>query len=107
MSNTLFYELTVEVDPASEREWFDWYTRIHAREVLAQPGFARATVYRVETNDDEWACYVVSYEVESREALEKYFRGDAVQRLRADHYTRFGGVTRASRQVLSLHSVIE
>ena len=107
MSLSVFYELTIEVDPASEREWLDWYRRVHVFDVLKQPGFRRATFYRVETNTDEWAKYVVSYEVESRQALETYFKGDAVQRLRADHYAHFGGVTRATRQVLSLHSVIE
>ncbi|HJW83703.1 MAG TPA: DUF4286 family protein [Anaerolineae bacterium] len=107
MSNGVVYELTIEVDPASEPEWLDWYTRIHVYDVLKQPGFRRATFYHVETNSDEWAKYVISYEVESRQALDAYFQGDAVQRLRADHYARFGGVTRASRQVLALHSVVE
>ena len=107
MSKSVFYELTIEVDPTSASEWLDWYTRVHVFDVLGQPGFRRATFYRVETNSDEWAKYVISYEVESRQALEAYFKGDVVQRLRADHYARFGGVTRASRQVLALHSVVE
>ncbi len=107
MSDHVFYELTIEVDPAAEPEWLDWYRRVHALDVLRQPGFVRATFYRVETNSDEWARYIVSYEVESREALETYFKGDDVQRLRADHYARFGGVTRASRQVLSFYLTLE
>jgi hypothetical protein len=107
VSGNVLYELTIEVDPKAEREWLEWYTRVHVFDVLKQPGFQRATFYCVETNADEWARYIVAYQVESREALEVYFRGDAVQRLRADHYARFGGVTRASRQVLSLHSAVE
>ena len=107
MSPGVIYELTIEIDPASEPEWLDWYTRIHVFDVLKQPGFRRATFYRAETNSDEWAKYVIAYEVESRQTLAAYFQGDAVQRLRADHYARFGGVTRASRQVLALHSVVE
>jgi heme-degrading monooxygenase HmoA len=107
VSDHVFYELTIEVDPSSEQDWLDWYRRVHVLDVLRQPGFARATFYHVETNSDEWARYIVSYEVESREALEAYFRGEAVQQLRADHYARFGGVTRASRQVRSLYFTLE
>jgi len=107
VSHRVIYELTIEIDPASEPEWLDWYTRIHVFDVLKQPGFRRATFYRAETNSDEWAKYVIAYEVESRQALDAYFQSDVVQRLRADHYARFGGVTRASRQVLALHSVVE
>jgi len=107
VSNSVFYELTIEVDPQSAREWLDWYTRVHVFDVLRQPGFKRASFYCVEADADEWARYIITYEVESREALDAYFRSEAVQRLRADHYAHFGGVTRASRQVLSLHSVVE
>lgn len=107
MINGVFYTITAEVDPAAEAEWLGWYQRVHAREVLAQPGFLRATLYRVEVNPDEWSKYVAMYEVESREALAAYLGGDEVVRLRVDFQSRYGNVTRLSRQILFPHRVIE
>jgi quinol monooxygenase YgiN len=101
VSNNVFYVLTIEVDPAPEQDWLNWYRHAHIPDILAQPGFRRATIYRAETAPGEWARYAIMFEVESRQALDAYLNGDEVQRLRADHYSHFGGVTRASRQILS------
>jgi len=105
--SSVFYTITAEIDPAVESEWFDWYNRVHVRDVLAQPGFVRATIYKADVNRHEWSKYVVMYEVASREALDAYLGGDEVNRLRADFQSHYGAVTRLSRQVLSPVQVVE
>ena len=96
------YLVKAEVAPEAERAWDEWNTRHHIPEVLREPGFVRASKYRVEGGAaaDGWVAYWVLYEAESREALEAYLRGEAVARLRADHAGRFGSVVRLSRAIL-------
>ena len=98
---TVLYGVKIEVDPDQETAWNDWHTRKHMPEVLAQPGFVRATKYRLDTMNDGWPQYLTLYEVESREALQAYLDGEAVTHLRADHYTHFGSSTRLSRLILT------
>jgi hypothetical protein len=50
---------------------------------------------------------MILYELESRAALDKYLKSDAVIRLRADHYARFGSSTRLSRMLLTPIAAIE
>ena len=96
------YLVKAEVAPEAEVAWNEWNTRHHIPDVLREPGFVRASKYRVEGESaaDGWVAYWVLYEAESRQALEAYFAGEAVKRLRADHAARFGPVVRLSRTVL-------
>jgi quinol monooxygenase YgiN len=96
------YLVKAEVKPEAEQAWDEWNTRHHVPEVLAEPGFVRAAKYRVEggTAADGWISYWILYETESREALEAYLTGPAVQRLRADQSARFGSAVRLSRTIL-------
>ena len=98
---TVFYGVTIEVDPEQEAAWNEWHTRLHMLGVLAQPGFVRATKYRLDTVNDGWPQYLTLYEIDSREALEAYLSGEAVTRLRADHYAHFGSCTRISRLIMT------
>lgn len=97
----VFYAVMVEVDPKEEATWNDWHTRQHIPDVLAQPGFVRATKYRLDTSNGDWHQYLTVYELTSREALDTYLQGEAVARLRADHYNHFGHCTRLSRMILT------
>jgi quinol monooxygenase YgiN len=97
----VFYGVMVEVDPKEEAMWSEWHTRQHILDVLAQPGFVRATKYRLDTSNGDWHQYLTIYELSSREALDAYLQGEAVTRLRADHYTHFGHCTRLSRMILT------
>jgi hypothetical protein len=97
----VLYGVMVEVDPKEEAAWNEWHTRQHIPDVLAQPGFMRATKYRLDTPNGDWSQYLTAYELASREALDAYLQGDAVSRLRADHYAHFGHCTRLSRMILT------
>ena len=103
---TIIYGVMIEVDPHEEAAWNEWHTRQHMPDVLSQPGFVRATKYRLDTSNGDWSQYLTAYEVESREALDAYLRSEAVARLRADHYAHFGHCTRLSRMVLTSTAVV-
>jgi hypothetical protein len=102
----VFYAVMVEVDPNEEAAWNDWHTRQHIPDVLAEPGFVRATKYLLDTPNGDWHQYLTVYELASREALNDYLQGEAVTRLRADHYNHFGHCTRLSRMILTPTEVI-
>ena len=104
---SVIYAIQIEVDPNDEAMWDEWYTRQHIPDVLAQPGFMRATKYRIDSPNDGWSQHLTLYEVESRSALEAYLSGDAVVRLRADHYAHFGTCTRLSRMILTQTAVVD
>jgi hypothetical protein len=103
---TVLYGVLVEVDPNEEAAWNEWHARQHILDVLAQPGFMRATKYRLDTVNGEWSQYLIAYELASREALDAYLQGEAVTRLRADHYAHFGHCTRLSRMILTPTAVV-
>ena len=102
----VFYAVMVEVDPEVEATWNDWHTRQHIPAVLAEPGFVRANKYRLDTSNSDWCQYLTVYELASREALDAYLQGEAVTRLRADHYNHFGHCTRLSRMILTPTAVV-
>lgn len=98
---TAIYLVKVEVAPPAERAWDDWNTKHHIPDVLAQPGFVRASKYRLDAKTpDGWSRYWVLYELESRAALDTYLSGEAVKRLRADQASRFADTVRLSREIL-------
>lgn len=96
----VIYIVKVEVDPVDEATWDEWNTTRHIPDVLMQPGFLRATKYKLDS-DSEWPQYLILYELDSRASLDKYLQSEAVIRLRADHYSRFGSSTRLSRLLLT------
>jgi hypothetical protein len=104
---SVFYSIKIEIDPVAEAAWYEWNTRHHIPDVLSQPGFLRATQYKLDAPAGEWSQYLVLYEVATREALDEYLSGEAVIRLRADHFERFGAVTRSSRMVLTPIATVE
>ena len=94
------YVVTIEVSPSVEEAWNRWHEDIHVPEVLQQPGFLRCRKWKDTTNaPDGWVRYVCHYELTGPDAVERYVASDAAKRLRQDSETRFGAVTRISRQV--------
>ena len=68
-------------------------------EMLSLPGFDSASIHPAEDPATGRPERVVRYHLESREALERYFREDAA-RMRADAVTRFGDRFSASRRIV-------
>jgi quinol monooxygenase YgiN len=103
---TVFYAVMVEVDQKEEATWNDWHIHQHIPDVLAQPGFVRATKYLLDASNGDWHQYLTVYELTSRDALDAYLQGEAVTQLRADHYNHFGHCTRLSRMILTPTAVV-
>lgn len=106
---SVIYQVTVDVNPSVEAAWFEYSTKIHLPEVLAaDPGFLRTTVYRSASNaSDGRARYVIQYETESREALDRYLSGAGMKLLRAEVTKRFGVAVRITRDVLVPRAIVE
>lgn len=96
------YVVVIDVDPASEEAWNRWHEDTHVPEVLREPGFRSCRKWRdTEPAPDGWARYVCHYELTELDAMRRYASSEAARRLREDSLTRFGTVTRYSRQVLT------
>ena len=92
----MLYEVALEPDPGILAD-FDVWLEAHVARMLELPGFRSARIYADAEADKPKR--VVHYELESREALERYFAEDAA-RMRADGIERFGNAFRATRRVL-------
>jgi len=60
---TLFFVVTVDVEPAYEAEFNEWYTETHMPAVVACPGFVKGVRLRA-AGDDASPRYAAVYEVE-------------------------------------------
>ena len=108
MTVPVVYVVRAEIAPEAERAWDEWSTSVHIPDVLAQPGFLRATKYRLAApTPDGWARYWCLYEVATRADLDAYLAGDAVKRLRGEHLERFGGASRLTREILEEVAAVE
>lgn len=94
----MIYLIRVAVEPAHAAAWLRWQRETHIPDLLEQPGFLGARVFAVEVAGGDWPQYVVQYSVQDRAALEAYLQSDASVRLRGDHTSRFGPVTKVSRE---------
>ncbi len=100
--STALYHLVIEVEPGAEDAWNRWHEDVHIPEVLREPGFLTCEKWKdTEKAPDGWARYLCSYTMTGLDAVRAYTASDAAKRLRADSLSRFGTVTRISRQVLT------
>jgi Domain of unknown function (DUF4286) len=99
-SKAVIYEVNIEVDAAAQDDYRAWL-HDHIAEILALPGFVRATTFEVldppPSAGRVGLC--VQYVLKDREALDDYLR-DHAPRLRADGVGRFGDRFQATRRVL-------
>ena len=93
---TATYRVTIDVDPEVAEDWLAWMRAVHVADVLREPGFERATIYR----DTGASRFIVDYTCVDRAAVDAYLASDAVKRIRGEHEARYGGRARASRQIL-------
>lgn len=94
------YVVTIEVAPDAEERWNEWHGAHHVPAILREPGFLGARKFRAaETTPDGWVRYVMHFELESLEALQRFLETGS-KRLRQEHVDQFGSVTRVSRQIL-------
>jgi hypothetical protein len=92
----ILYAVSIEVDPEVRDDWLTWMREVHIPDVLREPGFERALIYRDAAGGGR---FVIHYEITARAALDSYL-GGAAARLRAEHEARYSGRARATRLVL-------
>jgi hypothetical protein len=94
------YQVSLAINPA-RIDAFDAWLKEHVREMLAFPGFQRATIYHGPDDTDGNAIRVVAYEVRTRRELESYLHTHAAH-MRQDGVKRFGKDMAASRDIVPL-----
>jgi len=81
MDENAVYIVQFWVDPDEGHKVIDWLRRTHLADVAGQPGFLWARMFELEqTDEDGWPAYMMTYGLESREALDAYFESDAPRR---------------------------
>jgi hypothetical protein len=95
----VIYEVNIDVDAEAEAELLAWLPP-HIDQLLALDGFIGAEAWAVEDDANATARrrHCVHYLLDSRDALEAYFR-DHAERLRGDG-ARFAGRMTISRRIL-------
>ena len=63
--------------PGKEKEFNEWYDKIHVPNVLKTPGIVGATRYERIEEDDKFPTFLAIYEFEDEAALERLARNMA------------------------------
>ncbi|MFT5501991.1 MAG: hypothetical protein ACI88G_002132, partial [Woeseiaceae bacterium] len=99
------YEVTLSVDPDVIDEFDAWLVN-HVEEMLEIPGFARASVFAADDDENGRPQRVVHYYLDSEADLEQYLAGpaDIMRQSAVEHFdVRFS----ASRRILHSTDVID
>ena len=60
----------VDLDPECESDWNEWYDNVHLQEIIACPGFVRATRYIApEADENDRRRHLTIYELTDAQAL--------------------------------------
>ena len=85
------YNVTTNIEVASQKEWVNWMQTHHIPEVLGTGKFLSAKMTKVLVEEDMGGVtYSVQYTVKDKPILEKYYQEDA-PRLREDAQRLFAG----------------
>ncbi|WP_396635886.1 DUF4286 family protein [Maribacter sp. R77961] len=85
------YNVTTNIEIASENEWIHWMQTKHIPDVLGTGKFLSAKMTKVLVEEDMGGVtYSVQFTVKDKVTLEKYYKEDA-PRLRKDTQTLFAG----------------
>jgi hypothetical protein len=85
----LLYNVTVKIDGDIEAEWLHWMKSHHIPDVMNTGQFSSARISKLQDQPiDDDPTYVVQYECESQEKLNRYLTGFANE-LREDFNRRY------------------
>lgn len=85
----LIYNVTSNINESIHNEWLKWMTTEHIPQVLSTGKFEKATLTKVLIEDETGSVtYSVQYRVNSREALEAYYK-EYAPKLRAKVLKKF------------------
>ena len=90
------YNVTINIDAASETEWLRWMQEKHIPEMLATGKFTEAKMCQVIIDEEMGGVtYSIQYTTDSKETLDKYYKENAEilrkdgQRLFKDKFVAF------------------
>lgn len=97
MDAPVLYVVKLWVSPDGGDRYLEWLEAKHMAEVIREPGFRWAQKCRLEQTDDQgWMGYLLTYGLDSREALEAYLHSPARDRFWRE-LEPFNSVHRAER----------
>ncbi len=97
----IVYNVTVNIDAASEQRWLMWMREKHIPEVLSTGCFTESRLCRVHGEEDGGATYATMYIAKDQATYDRYVT-DFAPKLQADHQANFGGHFAAFRTILSV-----
>lgn len=95
----IIYNVQITLEPAIEKEWFDWMRRVHVPDVVRTGCFTECRIYKVVAASEPEPSYVMQYHAASLEEYHRYRDGFAAG-LQKEHTDRFAGRFRGDRQIL-------
>ena len=100
--SAVLYEVTLRVEVAIADAFRDWLHG-HVEEMLALPGFLRASIFEIDDPAPEAgvAVFCCHYRLRDAHALDDYLREHA-PRMRAQGLERFGARFSAQRRVMTV-----
>ncbi|HBY97221.1 MAG TPA: hypothetical protein DEP84_25300 [Chloroflexi bacterium] len=104
----VLYTVRATVAPEIEADWVEWMQTRHIPDVLKEPGFLRAWLLRVTSpTREEWAEFVMVYQLENQAALDAYMASPARARLIQEVADRYGDRAPSTRLFLQAVATIE
>ena len=95
------YNVTINIEKESEKEWLRWMQEKHIPEVLGTGKFSEAKMSQVLLEEEQGVTYSVQYTTDSKLTLEQYYVEDA-DRLRQEAFQLFGSKFVAFRTELKV-----
>ncbi len=101
----VIYEVNLCIDEEIYAEYLVWLKE-HVQKMLQFPGFLQASFFKPEQEcNAAQEKLTVQYQLESRDALEKYFT-EFAPKMREDGIRRFGNKFSAERRIFHVQAVI-
>jgi len=98
----LIYNVTSNIDETIHETWLKWMTTEHIPQVLSTGKFEKATLTKVLIEDEMGTVtYSVQYRVNSREALDAYYKENA-PKLRTEVLKKFADKVLSFRTELQI-----
>ena len=95
------YNITTNIEAASENEWLLWMQETHIPEVMTTGIFLKSQINRVITQDDTGSTFAIAYTCPSIKDLHQYQINFASE-LQQQHVARYGDKAVAFRTLMEV-----
>ena len=98
----IVYNISIQIDPAIEKEWLQWQKQEHIPDVMSSGQFTDYKFYRLlEQDETEGVLYVLQFFAASQAHYKKFIR-EFAEKLRQKVYARWGDKFIAFRTVMEV-----